>query len=177
VAQFNPPAPRHGAAPTASGDLVVHCLASEDGGRAVHNPRQRQPWTYSARYGPRAPSFSRGVVAEVAGRVLLMLGGTASILGEDSVHIGDASAQVAETLENMAAVISTAAAREEPASHALARLVEIRVYLSPDADQHAILAELRARLAAGIRMEAWIARLCRPELLVEIEGVAALPSG
>ena len=175
-AAFDTRMPTASAVGTTDGDLVVHCLASEDGGRAVHNPRQRQPWMYSARYGPRAPSFSRAVAARIAGRPVLMIGGTASIVGEDSVHLGDTSAQVRETLENIAAVIATSARRHPGDPDVLSSLEDVRVYVAPEADDRIVDEQLRKHLPAAARLETRTARLCRPELLVEIEGLASLPS-
>jgi hypothetical protein len=43
-----------------------------------------------------------------ADRALLLIGGTASIVGEDSLHEGDAGAQLEETLKNLEALIDTA---------------------------------------------------------------------
>jgi enamine deaminase RidA (YjgF/YER057c/UK114 family) len=176
---FDTRMPTASAVGTTDGDLVVHCLASDEGGRAVHNPRQRQPWMYSARYGPRAPSFSRAVAAQVAGRPVLMIGGTASIVGEDSLHTGDTRAQVRETLENIAAVMATSCGRHSGAPHLLSQLSQledVRVYVAPEADDRIVDEQLREHLPAAARVEMRTARLCRPELLVEIEGLASLPS-
>jgi chorismate lyase / 3-hydroxybenzoate synthase len=175
-AAFETHMPTASAVGTTDGDLVVHCLASETGGRAVHNPRQRQPWMYSARYGPRAPSFSRAVAAQLGNRALLVIGGTASIVGEDSVHVGDTTAQVAETLENMTAVIATSIRTPAANPDLLARLQHVRVYVAPEADDRLVAGHLRDRLPACMQIDMRTARLCRPELLVEIEGLASLPS-
>jgi len=89
-------------------ELVIHCLASDAGGTAVENPRQKPAWQYSPRYGPMPPCFSRATDAVVAGRRLLLIGGTASIVGEDSQHCGDVAGQLTETLTNLEALIGAA---------------------------------------------------------------------
>ena len=139
-------------------DLVIHCLAADRPGRAVDNPRQVAPYRYSRRYGPLPPCFARATAVES----LILVGGTASIVGEASVHLGDLARQAEETLANLAVLA------------ALDRYRDVRVYY-PDP---ARLAELRNLVedafpgAGGIE---WVrADLCRAELLVEIEGVAAL---
>ena len=157
------------------GDLVVHCLASESPGRAVHNPRQRPPWRYSSRYGPLPPAFARGTVARIGGRRALLIGGTASIVGEDSRHAGDPVAQLDETIRNLVTVIAEAAGAGESAQPTLARLTDVRVYVPQEGHAPAIAAALRERCGRGTPIETTLARLCRPELLVEIEGVAELP--
>lgn len=141
-------------------DLVIHCLASDRPGRAVDNPRQVAPYRYSRKYGPLPPCFARGTRIKSVIESLVLVGGTASIVGEESVHLGDLARQTEETLTNLAVFA------------ALDRYRDVRVYY-PDP---ARLGELRSLLkdafpgAGGIE---WVrADLCRAELLVEIEGIA-----
>src|SRR6185503_5831087 len=82
-------------------DLVIDCLASASGGAPVENPRQIAPWQYSRRYGPKPPCFARGTVTRLNDRRMLLIGGTASIVGEESRHPGDLTAQVGELLINL----------------------------------------------------------------------------
>ena len=89
-------------------DLSIHCLALEEPGTPVENPRQTPAWQYSARYGPLPPCFSRATIVDLAGRRTLLIGGTASVVGEDSRHAGEFDAQVEETLLNLEALIRTA---------------------------------------------------------------------
>ncbi len=142
-------------------DLTIHCLASPDGGVAIENPRQIPAWRYSSRYGPVPPCFSRATVAEIGGRRRLLIGGTASIVGEDSRHEDHTGAQLEEVLINLAALTP------------LSRLVDLRCYVVNPEDAVPIAAALRLRCPAA-RLELTVARLCRPELLVEVEGVADL---
>jgi chorismate lyase/3-hydroxybenzoate synthase len=141
-------------------DLVIHCLASDRPGRAVDNPRQTAPYRYSHKYGPLPPCFARATLVEDGGQPLVLVGGTASIVGEESVHLGDLTRQTEETLVNLAALAPLAGYRE------------LRVYY-PDPER---LDELRDLLDGAFpraeRIE-WVrADLCRSELLVEIEGIA-----
>jgi chorismate lyase/3-hydroxybenzoate synthase len=156
-----------------SDDLVVHCLASETAGTPIENPRQRPAWQYSARYGPMPPCFSRATIAAVNGRRMLLIGGTASIVGEDSHHDGDVGAQTEETLSNLEALIEAARGGAEPGT-ALSRMIDLRVYVARPQDVIAIRSALAARCPGSAHVELTIARVCRPELLVEIEGVAHL---
>lgn len=169
-----------GSLPTASGvgiignDLTIHCLTSADGGVGVENPRQTPAWRYSARYGPKPPCFSRATIAAVNGRQRLLIGGTASIVGEDSRHELNIEPQLEETLVNLAALIGAACGSDESAATSLGRLADLRVYIVRAEDAPMIESVLRARCPAADRIEQTVARLCRPELLVEIEGVADL---
>jgi chorismate lyase / 3-hydroxybenzoate synthase len=137
---------------------------------ALENPRQVPAWAYSRRFGPKSPTFSRAVLADGGdGRVVLLISGTASIVGEASVHEGDLVAQVAETLANLRALIDVAHARSS-ARWSLDTL-ELTVYLRHRADLAPVQALLRA--AAPAARTAWFeADICRRELLVEIEGHA-----
>jgi chorismate lyase/3-hydroxybenzoate synthase len=161
-------------------DLAIYCLASDVRGVAVENPRQRPAWQYSARYGPMPPCFSRATITDVNGRRLLLVGGTASIVGEDSRHEGDVGAQLEETLTNLDALIDEATGESHtrtPPSRPIEpvrRLIDLRVYVAHGQDAPGIRAALTARCPRAARVEFAIARVCRPELLVEIEGVAEL---
>ena len=156
-----------------SDDLVICCLASDARGTPVENPRQKPAYTYSRRYGPTPPCFSRATIADINGRQRLLVGGTASIVGEDSAHEDDAGAQLDETLRNLEALIDAATGRQESGA-ALTRLRDLRAYCARAEDAAMIQHVLAARCPRAERIELAIARVCRPELLVEIEGVAEL---
>lgn len=167
-----------GRLPTASavgvgGDaLWIHILAADAPGAPIENPRQIPSYRYSERYGPRPPCFAR---ATRLGS-LLLIGGTASILGEESRHAGDVEAQTRETLANIAAVIAHADGRANggDGGDALSGLRDLRVHVLRPSDAprvRAIVAELVPQIA---EIELVQADLCRKELLVEIEGRAEL---
>jgi chorismate lyase/3-hydroxybenzoate synthase len=171
--QFGLLLPTASAVGVVSDDLVVWCLASDAGGTPVENPRQTPAYRYSKRYGPMPPCFSRATIACVKGQPRVLIGGTASIVGEDSLHEGDVASQLAETLRNLDALIS--AAIDQPAHGcALERLIDLRVYAARAEDAAPIRKILETRCPRAKRMEMALARVCRPELLVEIEGVAEI---
>ena len=149
-------------------DLVVHVLAADAAGRAVENPRQVPSYKYSRRFGPRPPCFARATAVNWAGdnSTTILVAGTASIRGEETVHVGNLRAQAQETFDNMTALVRAAGAEGLGAFEAL------RVYYVHEADRRAIermVGEAFPRLAD---IEYVRSDLCRPELLVEIEGVA-----
>jgi chorismate lyase/3-hydroxybenzoate synthase len=155
-------------------DLTIHCLASTDKGVPVDNPRQTPAWRYSARYGPLPPCFSRATVAAVNGRRCLLIGGTASIVGEDSRHARDVQGQLDETLANLTSLIRAACHVSEPEAAVLDRLVDLRVYVVRAGDAPMIRSAVEQRCRRAAHIELSEARLCRPELLVEIEGIAEI---
>jgi len=168
--------------------LELHCLASCEPGTPVENPRQIPAYRYSRRYGPLPPCFARATSAEgrEPGRRRLLVGGTASIRGEDSLYVGDVREQTLETLRNLASLVRSAVGAAEATGDGLddlgawlSRFYELRVYRPRPETTGAIL-EILNRCFAGVgRIELLQAELCRAELLVELEGVAdieALPS-
>jgi hypothetical protein len=77
-------------------------------------------------------------------------------------------------MKNLAAVIGQASGTAGPAGTRLARLVDLRIYIVRAADAETVRALVNPRCPHVRRMDMSLARLCRPELLVEIEGVAEL---
>ena len=160
--------PTASAVGVAGGTLSVYVLASDRPGVPVENPRQVSSYHYSRRYGIFPPCFSR---ATMLGSTLL-IGGTASIVGQHSLHEDDIEAQLVETCRNIAALIQAAAPHRGAAPLQTLRSLRVHVLNSEHAaDVHAFLAERLPRLQI---VELVQAALCRRELLVEIEGVATL---
>jgi chorismate lyase/3-hydroxybenzoate synthase len=143
----------------------------------VENPRQRPSYIYSRRYGPRPPCFSRATMIPARGGepARLLVGGTASVVGEDSMHAGNLAAQIDETLRNLASLVAAAggAAGNSRGLKALRRFTELRIYRPRAGDDKQIDQTVAAHFPQS-RTEYVSADLCRKELLVEIEGVAIL---
>jgi chorismate lyase/3-hydroxybenzoate synthase len=172
--------------PTASavgveGDrFLLCCVASSEPGLPVENPRQISAYHYSRRYGPMPPCFARATLLRgLEGRPMLLVGGTASIVGEESRHIGDLDAQARETFHNLASVVAAAEGCTRPEDLApseistrLASFRELRVYHANPADRHTLAGMVHAIFPSQCRIEWLAASLCRRELLVEIEGLA-----
>ena len=78
---------------------------------------------------------------------LLLVSGTASIVGHESMHPGDAVAQLHETLDNLDALLQRAATRSPPApSRASDADSLLKVYLRRAGDAASVEQCLRARL-------------------------------
>ncbi|WP_219217400.1 chorismate transformation enzyme, FkbO/Hyg5 family [Variovorax boronicumulans] len=157
------------------GALCIRFLAGQIAPLPIENPRQVSAYRYPETYGPRSPTFSRAALADLGDvQVALFISGTASIVGHETVHLGDVRAQTEETLRNLAAVIGAANERTD-ARFALPEL-ETVVYVRHVADAPVVRAVLEAALGAdaptvrhGVYLEADI---CRQDLLVEIEAHA-----
>jgi chorismate lyase / 3-hydroxybenzoate synthase len=158
---------------TPGGGLGIRFLAGRTAPRPIENPRQVPAWRYSPAFGPRSPTFSRAALADAGGgQLALFVSGTASIVGEDSVHAGDVRAQVHETLLNLQAVLDAAAALCT-ATFTLAELCCV-VYVRHAADAAAVrkafAAGVGALAPAAVQAVVLQADICRADLLVEIEG-------
>ena len=112
---------------------------------------------------------------------VLLVGGTASIVGEDSLHDRDARQQALETFENLAELRGRGAppgsmARDghEAPRAAFDAFTELRVYIVRDTDAPLLREMVAERFGRTARIEFAQADLCRRELLVEIEGLATL---
>ncbi len=153
-------------------DLVIHCLAAPVAGKAIENPRQIPAFRYSKRYGPLPPCFARATVVNdllPIGRSVLVAG-TASIAGENTVHRNELTGQFRETLANLASLVSAAGVNGNP----LAAFTEVRIYHPRKRDAAMILKLAAEAFPKAPRPQLMLADLCRSELLVEIEGVARL---
>jgi hypothetical protein len=187
AAHFGRPALFGRSVPTASavgvqGDqFVLHGLASEEPGVPVENPRQVSAYNYSRRFGPMPPCFARATLIRRQGdEPLLIVGGTASITGEKSRHIGDVQAQARETFRNLGSVVASAIGSRAPEDATpaeieplLATFRDLRVYHPRAEDGPTIASMVRTTFPSSCRVELRQASLCRSELLIEIEGLAA----
>jgi enamine deaminase RidA (YjgF/YER057c/UK114 family) len=156
----------------AGDELVIHALFARTPGSPIANPRQRPPHRYSARFGPLPPCFARATRVEHEGRQLLMIGGTASVRGEETVYVGDLASQLAETAQNLCALLGTAFSRDT----GLSSLARLRVYCVRASDLPEIRTTVQNWFASRPPIEYFQADLCRADLMVEIEGLAQIPS-
>lgn len=144
--------------------LLMFFLAGDEPGRHIENPRQTSAFRYPERYGASRPMFARATL--VAG--MLFISGTASIVGHESRHVGDAALQTDETVRNIDAVLAEALRTGQAFDREDLRL---KVYLR-HADDLAVVQE-RLRAAGFASPAAFLrAEICRPELDVEIEAHA-----
>ena len=158
------------------GDLVVQVLAARQPGRAVENPVQYPAYQYSKRYGPIPPSFARAtIVPRADDGDAILVAGTASVVGEDSRHFDDLDAQLAEVSANLASLL--ASAQSASGAPVLPIFAELRAYVPSPEDEPAVTAALLRTYPTLHRLEVMPAMLCRPGLLVEVEGLAVVETG
>jgi len=168
-----------------TGGLAIHVLAGARPAVPIENPRQIEPHEYSARYGPVPPRFARGVAlpAEVFGHDDLpaaLVSGTASIVGEETQHAGDLAAQLEEVAVNLASVVLALHGRATPRPSgsrldddlraALREYGDLRAYLPERVGEPALRDWIEELFDLDRPAEVVPADLCRPDLLVEVEG-------
>jgi len=147
--------------------LCITVLATKVPLRMVNNSRQVDAFRYPAQYGPRSPSFSRAVLIPGQPNECLLVSGTASVVGHESLHIEDAAAQAEETCTNIAHLVRDAQGNKPAASGDYARAT-FRVYLRRPGDLDLVRAIHQAHFGAAptVYLQGYI---CRQELLLETE--------
>jgi len=168
---------------TAGDDFTVHALATTNSALPIENPRQVSSYRYSKKFGPHPPCFARATRVEctLGGTPRLLVGGTASIRGETTCHIGDLDLQLEETIKNLAAVVASGLGETGGKfdlkgcfRFLLAHYRHLRVYCPRLEDLDPVAARLQLKFENVERMELVQSDLCRQGLLVEIEGWADL---
>lgn len=153
--------------------LVVYFLAGQQPGQPVENPRQVSAYRYPRQYGPRSPSFARATLIGTGADSRLLVSGTASVVGHESVHLGDPVRQLDETLANFDALLGNALTthfRGLPRS--AARPESIKLYVR-DAGLMEILRPHLERLRGPDRAPLLCLHgdICRSDLILEAEAV------
>ncbi len=163
---------------TRDGPLRVRFLAGRHPAVPIENPRQTSAYHYPPDYGPHSPTFSRAALADAGGgQVALLISGTSSIVGHESVHVGDVAAQTRETLANLRAVIESAHQRSSARFDLATADCVIYVRRGEDATliRQLFEAEVGAESPAARRAIVLEADICRADLQVEIEAHAFAP--
>jgi len=160
-------------------DVLMSCIAlAADRDDLVllplENPRQTSAFDYGKNYGPKSPKFARAMAITVGPCASIFVSGTASITESETQFTGDIEGQTHQTLDNIASLISEGNFRQHgmPGLGAtLDDLALVRVYIKRQDDYEKTRAVCEARLGELPTVYA-VADVCRPELLVEIEGIA-----
>jgi chorismate lyase/3-hydroxybenzoate synthase len=153
-----------------AGPLVIYFLASRVPGQPIDNPRQMMAYRYPEDYGPRSPIFVRAMRAELAGRPCLLVSGTASIVGHETVHKGDVREQTLETLRNIR-TLQEQAYPDGPA-HCRKGGIQLKAYVRHAQDMEVIRECVEQEFGSGGHTVYLLSDICRSDLLLEIEGVS-----
>jgi enamine deaminase RidA (YjgF/YER057c/UK114 family) len=117
-------------------------------------------------------SFVRGMRLDLGNLVVLLISGTASIDDKgDTVHVGDFRAQTRRTFQNITGLLAAEGATWKDIVRTSCYMRDIdRDYAAFNEERTAFYQEQRldpVPASTGIQ-----AKLCRPELLIEIEAIA-----
>jgi enamine deaminase RidA (YjgF/YER057c/UK114 family) len=159
--------------------LVMSCLSLETAREdlfllPLENPLQTPAYSYDAKYSSQSPKFSRAVALGLGDYVTTWVSGTASIVESETRHPGDPAKQTEQTIDNIERLIAEENFRRHGVNGAgasLHDLAKVRVYLKRAEDLAQCKAVCERRFGPVPAIYA-VADICRPDLLVEIEGVA-----
>jgi enamine deaminase RidA (YjgF/YER057c/UK114 family) len=162
--------------------LTVSCLALQTHRADVRlqpleNPRQTSAFNYGSQFSAKSPKFSRAMAVVIGDYATTWISGTASIVNSETVHVGDVERQTEQTIDNIEKLISPenfARHGLDGAGAQLSDLAKIRVYVKRREDYETCRAICERRFGPLPAIYA-LADVCRPDLLVEIEGVAFSP--
>ncbi len=147
--------------------LTLSFLAATGPAAQVENPRQVSAFRYPRRYGPKSPSFSRAVLTDWGdGGHHLYVSGTASIVGDESRHVGDFDGQLAEALDNFESVLAAGKRAGGELRPAL-----LRFYLRDPGRADSVRAAAAQRFGP-VPVLLLQGEICRTDLLLEVEGIA-----
>jgi len=123
---------------------------------------------------PTKVSFVRGMRVDLDNCTMLFISGTASVNEEGlSIHDGDIKAQTRRTFTNITALLEAEGADWHDMVRTTCYLADFRHYDEFNEVRNAFYEEQGLDpLPASTCIEA---RICRPELLVEIEAIAMIP--
>lgn len=140
----------------------------------LENPEQTSAFDYGEVYSPKSPKFARAMAFIDHSDSLIFVSGTASITDSETRHIGDPVKQTELTLDNIAALIAETNLHKHGIrgfSATLDQMATVRVYIK-NGDDYPAIRECCERRLGMVPTIYTFADVCRPELLVEIEGIA-----
>jgi enamine deaminase RidA (YjgF/YER057c/UK114 family) len=161
--------PAASAVGTKSGPLLIGFLAGRSAPLLIENPVQVSAYDYPSEYGPQSPSFSRAAIVSIGAIELLLISGTASIVGHKTVHAGKPYEQTLTALGNIKKLVEVAQNRLQKAMD-IAKFY-YRVYIRNPGDLP-LIQRAFADFFDGASVAHYVqADICRSDLLVEIEAV------
>ncbi len=160
-------------------DVVMSCAALTTKRKDVitvplENPQQTSAFDYGTTYSPQSPKFARAAAVADKKSCLIFVSGTASITDSESRYIDDPEEQTNLTLDNIAALIDGSNLERHGIRGfqcGLENMESVRVYVKRPKEFERIREVCRKRFG-DVPILYTIADVCRPELLVEIEGIA-----
>ena len=154
------------------GSLALAFVAGEKPGQPVENPDQVPAYEYPCEYGPKSPSFARGMVANIEGSRTGFLSGTSSVKGCQTKAAGEIEEQIRITIDNMR-IVSKAMGFVNAVTPDFSGRQYFKCFLRDPAN-YALAKNIFAEAVGeqGIAATTFLkSDICRADLGVEIEGV------
>ncbi|HLM99245.1 MAG TPA: Rid family hydrolase [Bryobacteraceae bacterium] len=146
-------------------------------GSITKKPMSAPEMLNEAYHYAKPSSFSRGLRLDLGGMAILLISGTASVgPNGETLHVGDFRAQIRRTFQNITNLLASEGATWKD-------IVRTTCYLRDIDRDYTVFNEERTAfyqsegldpLPASTGIEA---KLCRPDLLVEIEAIAMFRTG
>lgn len=165
------------------GGTIIEFIAIQSGQLAtfpIDNPEQVSAHSYSKEVlvGDECvlkttPKFERARFLELFGKKIIFISGTASIRGEKTVGEGDPALQTEVTIDNIKQLYSGKVLSKISNGDLVPKYGHARVYIKDRKDFAAIKKTFRMHFG-NLPVVYIVADICRPELLVEIEGKVIL---
>lgn len=142
---------------------ILYALLSKNAGLHLENPQQTNPYHYPKQYGPSSPNFARATYWNN----LLLVSGTASILGHRSEHNDDISAQTQLILQHLDTL------RQHPALPYTFTAEQgfLKIYLRNRRMQEEVSQHIATSNYAHTPLVYLLGDVCRPDLALEIEAI------
>lgn len=150
------------------GRLTVYFLAAQTPGKPVENPRQLTAYRYPEQYGPRSPIFARAMLWNAGDQHCLMISGTASIVGHETMHKGDVSQQGIEIMRNIRTLLQQAGIQDTGKGR-----MALKVYVRHAENLPQAQALVKQEFGGDLQAVYLLSDICRTDLLLEIEGYYA----
>jgi chorismate lyase/3-hydroxybenzoate synthase len=151
--------------------LTIYFLAGRAPGTQIENPRQVSAFHYPREYGPKSPSFSRAMFLPWADGPELLVSGTASVVGHQTLHAGDPARQLDETLANIDSLLQQATAPQGLADVARWQPQQIKLYLREPQLLDAVWPQVERAFPGSVPVTVLHGDVCRSDLSLEIEAL------
>lgn len=146
----------------------------------IDNPEQISAHSYSENVlvGEQCvlkttPKFERARYLELFGKKIIFISGTASILGEHTVGVGNPAGQTEITISNISKLYSKRVLEKISSGELNPKYGHARVYIKNRKDYNAIRKTFKTHFG-NLPVVYIVADICRNDLLVEIEGKVIL---
>ena len=164
------------------GGVIIEFIAMQSNEAitfAIDNPEQNAAHRYSDNVlvgtacGKTTPKFERARFLKYQNRQMMFISGTASILGEKTIGVGNPIEQTRITIANIRRLYSETILKQKNIEFGTILFNHCRVYIRQESDFTSIEKTCK-ELFGSIPMVFIQASICRDQLLVEIEGEVIL---